>query len=44
MINSYLKEVIRVLSENFDYVVIDGEEGIEQINGGLWKKSCTSCS
>lgn len=31
-INSYLREVISILSENFDYVVIDGEAGIEQIN------------
>ena len=31
-INTYLKEVISILSENFDYVVIDGEAGIEQIN------------
>lgn len=31
-INAYLKEVISVLSADFDYVVIDGEAGIEQIN------------
>ncbi|MGB4984932.1 MAG: AAA family ATPase [Erysipelotrichaceae bacterium] len=31
-INSYLKEVISLLSQEFDYVVIDGEAGIEQIN------------
>jgi CO dehydrogenase maturation factor len=31
-INSYLKEVISILADNFDYVVIDGEAGIEQIN------------
>lgn len=31
-INSYLKEVISMLSLQFDYVVIDGEAGIEQIN------------
>lgn len=31
-INSYLKEVIGILSGNFDYIVIDGEAGIEQIN------------
>ncbi len=31
-INSYLKEVISILSEEFDYVVIDGEAGIEQVN------------
>ncbi len=28
-INSYLKEVISILSQDFDYVVIDGEAGIE---------------
>lgn len=37
-INSYLKEVIRVLSDNFDYVVIDGEAGIEQINRRVMEK------
>ena len=31
-INSYLKEVISILSDEFDYVVIDGEAGLEQIN------------
>lgn len=31
-INSYLKQVISMLSNEFDYVVIDGEAGIEQIN------------
>lgn len=31
-INSYLRDVISILAENFDYVVIDGEAGIEQIN------------
>ncbi len=31
-INTYLKEVISILSNEFDYVVIDGEAGIEQIN------------
>lgn len=31
-VNAYLKEVIAILAENFDYVVIDGEAGIEQIN------------
>ena len=31
-INSYLKEVISLISNDFDYVVIDGEAGIEQIN------------
>ena len=30
-VNAYLKEVISMLAEDFDYVVIDGEAGIEQI-------------
>lgn len=37
-INSYLREVISILSENFDYVVIDGEAGIEQINRRVMEK------
>lgn len=37
-INSYLKEVIRILSDNFDYIVIDGEAGIEQINRRVMEK------
>ena len=37
-INSYLKEVISILSENFDYVVIDVEAGIEQINRRVMEK------
>lgn len=37
-INQYLKEVIGILSENFDYVVIDGEAGIEQINRRVMEK------
>ena len=31
-INTYLREVIGMLVKDFDYVVIDGEAGIEQIN------------
>ncbi len=31
-VNAYLKQVIEMLSENFDFIVIDGEAGIEQIN------------
>ncbi len=31
-INSYLRNVIEMLAKEFDYVVIDGEAGIEQIN------------
>ncbi len=37
-INSYLKEVISLLSQEFDYVVIDGEAGIEQINRRVMEK------
>lgn len=37
-INSYLKEVISLLSKEFDYVVIDGEAGIEQINRRVMEK------
>ncbi|MGI5174279.1 AAA family ATPase [Treponema sp. HNW] len=37
-INGYLKEVITLLSEQFDYVVIDGEAGIEQINRRVMEK------
>ena len=37
-INAYLKEVIKMVSGNFDYVVIDGEAGIEQINRRVMEK------
>lgn len=37
-INTYLKEVIQMVSENFDYVVIDGEAGIEQVNRRVMEK------
>lgn len=37
-INTYLKEVISILSQDFDYVVIDGEAGIEQINRRVMEK------
>lgn len=37
-INSYLKEVIAMLSAQYDYVVIDGEAGIEQINRRVMEK------
>ncbi|MGL6014815.1 MAG: AAA family ATPase [Selenomonadaceae bacterium] len=37
-VNSYLKEVISILSKEFDYVVIDGEAGIEQINRRVMEK------
>lgn len=37
-INSYLKEVISLLSGDFDFVVIDGEAGVEQINRRVMEK------
>ena len=37
-VNAYLKEVISLLSHDFDYVVIDGEAGIEQINRRVMEK------
>lgn len=37
-INAYLKEVINLLSNEFDYVVVDGEAGIEQINRRVMEK------
>ena len=37
-VNSYLKEVIGVLANSFDYVVIDGEAGIEQIQRRVMEK------
>ncbi len=37
-INAYLKDIISILSEEFDYVVIDGEAGIEQINRRVMEK------
>ena len=37
-INSYLKEVIGILAGNYDYIVIDGEAGIEQINRRVMEK------
>ena len=36
--NAYLKEVINLLANDFDYVVIDGEAGIEQINRRVMEK------
>ena len=33
-----MKEVINLLSHDFDYVVIDGEAGIEQINRRVMEK------
>ena len=37
-INSYLRNVIEMVSSQFDYVVIDGEAGIEQINRRVMEK------
>ena len=37
-INSYLKEVITMLSDQFEHVVIDGEAGIEQTNRRVMEK------
>ena len=31
-VNAYLKEVIGMIASNYDFIVIDGEAGIEQIN------------
>ncbi len=31
-VNAYLKELIGLIADHFDYVVIDGEAGIEQVN------------
>lgn len=37
-VNAYLKEVIGILSDEFDIIVIDGEAGIEQINRRVMEK------
>ena len=37
-VNSYLKEVISLLANSFEYVVIDGEAGIEQIQRRVMEK------
>lgn len=37
-VNAYLKEVIGLIASNFDYVVIDGEAGIEQVNRRVMEK------
>ncbi len=43
-INSYLKEVITMLSDKFDYVVIDGEAGIEsRLTEELWRRLHICC-
>ena len=37
-INTYLKDVIGQISSHYDFVVIDGEAGIEQINRRVMEK------
>ena len=37
-VKSYLKEIIEGLAAQFDYVVIDGEAGIEQVNRRVMEK------
>lgn len=37
-VNAYLKEVISRIADNFDYIVIDGEAGIEQVNRRVMEK------
>ena len=37
-VNAYLKEVISMIADHFDYVVIDGEAGIEQIQRRVMEK------
>ncbi len=37
-VNAYLKEVISLLANSFDYVIIDGEAGIEQVNRRVMEK------
>lgn len=37
-VNAYLKEVISRIAGSFDYVVIDGEAGIEQVNRRVMEK------
>ena len=37
-VNAYLREVISALADEFDFVVIDGEAGVEQINRRVMEK------
>ena len=37
-LNAYLKNVIEMVSKDFDFVVIDGEAGIEQVNRRVMEK------
>ncbi|MFR9062607.1 MAG: hypothetical protein ACLVJO_01935 [[Clostridium] scindens] len=42
-INSYLRDVISMLAGQFDYVVIDGEAGIEQVNRRVMEQVTIFC-
>ncbi len=37
-VNAYLKEIVAMIADSFDYVVIDGEAGIEQVNRRVMEK------
>ncbi|MBR2189486.1 MAG: AAA family ATPase [Eubacterium sp.] len=37
-VNTYLRQVISMIADEFDFVVIDGEAGIEQINRRVMEK------
>ena len=37
-VNAYLKEIISMISDSFDYVIINGEAGIEQVNRRVMEK------
>ena len=37
-VNDYLRDLITIVADHFDYVVIDGEAGIEQINRRVMEK------
>jgi CO dehydrogenase maturation factor len=37
-VNAYLKEIISMIAGNYDFVVIDGEAGIEQVNRRVMEK------
>ncbi|MFW6414981.1 MAG: AAA family ATPase [Thermodesulfobacteriota bacterium] len=37
-INNFLKDMIKEISSNFDYIIIDGEAGIEQVNRRVMEK------
>lgn len=37
-VNTYLKQIISQIADHYDYVVIDGEAGIEQVNRRVMEK------